>query len=84
MLHQLLLESGGHFWQSEEFENVANQDFGNLKRLQNPRYLFLTAPIVCLLIICVFKDRQHCCYYTEGVKILHLMRSQELEYQKFY
>ena len=38
MLHWLLAESAGHFWWTEEFENVANPDFENLKHLQNPEH----------------------------------------------
>ena len=30
---------------------------------------------VCVLIICVFKEKQSCHYYTEDFKILHLMSS---------
>ena len=36
-------ESAGHFWWPAEFENVANSDFGNLKHMQNPGHLLLTA-----------------------------------------
>ena len=42
MLRQSLAESAGHFWQPEEFKNVANLDFKNLKHLQNPGHLPLT------------------------------------------
>ena len=42
MLHQLLGEIAGHFWQPSEFENVANPDFENLKHFQNPGHLPLT------------------------------------------
>ena len=44
MLRRLLAESDGHFWQPAEFEDVANPDFENLKHLQNPGHLSLTAP----------------------------------------
>ena len=33
-----LAESAGHFWWTEEFENVANSDLENLKHLQNPEH----------------------------------------------
>ena len=42
MIHQLLAESTGHFWQPEEFKNVENPYFENLKHLQNPGHLCLT------------------------------------------
>ena len=42
MLHWLLAESAGRFWWPEEFENVANTYFKNLKHLQNPGHLPLT------------------------------------------
>ena len=44
MLHQLLAEGAGTFWQPETFENVANPDFENIKHLQNQGYLLLTGP----------------------------------------
>ena len=40
---RLIAESAGHFWQPAEFENVANPYFENLKHLQNPGHLSLTA-----------------------------------------
>ena len=43
MLRRSLAESAGHFWWPEKLENVANLDFGNLKYLQNPGHLLLTA-----------------------------------------
>ena len=43
MIHRLLGDSDGHFWWPVEFENVANPDFENLKHLQNPGHLPLTA-----------------------------------------
>ena len=46
MLHRLLVESAGNFWQPAEFKNVANPDFGNLKQLQNPGHSSLTAPSI--------------------------------------
>ena len=46
MLHRLLADSAGHFWWPVEFENVVNQDFGNLKHLQNPGHLSLTSPFM--------------------------------------
>ena len=49
MLRQFHSDSTGHFWHSAEFENVANPDFKNLKHLQNPGHLFLTAPSMSLL-----------------------------------
>ena len=42
MLRRLLDESAGHFWWPEEFENVANPYFDNLKHFQNPGHLLLT------------------------------------------
>ena len=47
MLHRLPADSSSHFWQTSEFENVANTDFEDLKHLQNPGNLFLTAPSIC-------------------------------------
>ena len=44
MLHWSLAESDGHFLWPEEFENVANPDFENLKQLKNRGHLLLTAP----------------------------------------
>ena len=41
MLRRLLADSAGNFWRPEEFENVENLDFDNLKHLQNPGYLSL-------------------------------------------
>ena len=38
MLCWLRAESAGQFWWTEEFENVANPDFENLKQLQNPEH----------------------------------------------
>ena len=43
MLHRSLAESAGYLWQPEEFEILANLDFNNIKHLQNPGYLLLTA-----------------------------------------
>ena len=48
MLHFLLAESAGHFWQPAEIENVANQYFENIKHLKNPRHLLLTKAIISL------------------------------------
>ena len=42
MLYWLFAESVGNFFHPEEFENVANPDFENLKHLQNPGHLLLT------------------------------------------
>ena len=42
MICRSLGESAGHFWQPEEFENMANLDFENLMHLQNPVHLPLT------------------------------------------
>ena len=44
MIRWSLAESAGHFWWPAEFVNVANPDFGNLRHLQNPGHLSLTAP----------------------------------------
>ena len=43
MIRRLLDKSAGHFWWPSEFENVANPDLVNLKHLQNPGHLPLTA-----------------------------------------
>ena len=43
MLRRLHAESAGHFWRAVEFYNVANPDFENLKHLQKPGHLLLTA-----------------------------------------
>ena len=48
MLYRSLGESAGQFWQSAEFENVANQYFENLKHLQNPGDLLLAAASISL------------------------------------
>ena len=50
MLHWMLAESTGHFWHPAEFENVANEYFENLKHLQNPRHLLLTAPNIYIVL----------------------------------
>ena len=44
MLRRLLSESAGRFWWPAEFENVVNPDLENIKHLQNPLHLYLTAP----------------------------------------
>ena len=44
MLRWSRADSTGHFWQPAEFKNVENPDFENLKHLQNPGHLSLTAP----------------------------------------
>ena len=49
MLFWLINDISGHFWNSEESENVANLDFKNIKLLQNPVHLSLTAPIISVL-----------------------------------
>ena len=46
MLHWSLSESSGHFWKPSEFNNVENPYFGNIKHLQNPGNLLLTAPSI--------------------------------------
>ena len=38
MLLRSLAESAAHFWWPEEFENMENPDFKNLKHLQNCTY----------------------------------------------
>ena len=43
MLHCLLADNNGYFWQPAEFKNVANPYFGNMKHLQNPKHLTLTS-----------------------------------------
>ena len=45
MIRRSLSESAGQFWKPAEFENVENPDFNNLKHLQNPGHLLMTAPI---------------------------------------
>ena len=45
-----LAESAGHFWHPAEFENAANPDFENLKHLQNPGHLSLTAPSILYIV----------------------------------
>ena len=55
ILRQLLAYNCGRFWQPAEFENVANRDFENLKHLQNPGHLSMTAPsIYSCLFACFF------------------------------
>ena len=44
MIHQSLAESADHFWWPAEFENVANVYIKNIKHLENPGPLLLTAP----------------------------------------
>ena len=46
MLRCLLANSAGHFWWPEQFENVANPYFYNLKHLLNPGHLLLTKYIM--------------------------------------
>ena len=46
MLRQYLAESAGHFRRPAEFVNAANPDFENLRHLQNPGQIFLTAPSI--------------------------------------
>ena len=46
MLCQFLSESAGHFWWLVECENMANPDYQNIKQLQTPGHLPLTAPII--------------------------------------
>ena len=46
MLRWSLAKSAGNFWQPAEFENVANPYFKNIKHLQNPGHLLLTAPSI--------------------------------------
>ena len=46
MLRWSLADSSGKFWWPEELENVVNIYFENLKHLQNPGHLSLTAPSV--------------------------------------
>ena len=43
MLRWSLAKSAGHFWQPEEFEDVANTDFIIIKHLQNPGHLLLNS-----------------------------------------
>ena len=50
MLHRSLAESAGHFWCPAEFENVANPYIGNLKHLQDPGHLSMTAPSIPTII----------------------------------
>ena len=49
MIHWSLAESAGHFWWPEEFENVANPYFGNLKHLQKQGHLSLTEPSIYMV-----------------------------------
>ena len=42
MLCRSHAESNGHFWWPEEFKNMANLNFENLKHLQKPVHLSLT------------------------------------------
>ena len=44
MICTSLAESTSHFLWPEEFDNVANPGFENLKHLKNPGHLPLTAP----------------------------------------
>ena len=86
MLHWLLAESAGHFWQPAKFENMANLDFKNLKHLQNPGHLLLTADIIygreehvgiTKKMVIVIKEREKCMcheipyqYYTKLINHL--------------
>ena len=56
MLCRLLAESAGNFWWPEEFKNVANPDFENLKYLQNPGHIPLTEASRSVLAVFVIKD----------------------------
>ena len=47
MLCRSLAESVGHSWWPEEFKNVVDLDFENLKHLQNPGHLSLTEASIC-------------------------------------
>ena len=47
MIRPLLADSANNFCWPEEFENLANPDFKNLKHLQNSGHLSLTAPSIC-------------------------------------
>ena len=51
MLRRSLDESGGHFWWPVELKNVSNPYFENLKHLQNPGHLLLTAPSMYRVIL---------------------------------
>ena len=39
---------------------------------------------VCVLIICVFKEKENFQHHTEYLRIIYLMSSQALVYQKLY
>ena len=53
MLHGSLSENDSRFWWPEEFENAANPYFENLKHLQNPGHLSLTAPSMLFNLVSV-------------------------------
>ena len=42
MIRRYLADSAGQFWWPEEFEDVTNPYFDNLKHLLNPGHLLLT------------------------------------------
>ena len=70
MIRRSLAESAGHFWQPEEFENVANPYFGNLKHLQNLGHFSLTAGYryQIPLIVCIFLNpyiKKFLCNFVE-------------------
>ena len=43
MIPRSLVGSAGHFWNPEEFENLENLDFEDLKHLQNLGHFLMTA-----------------------------------------
>ena len=47
-LYWSLAESAGHFWWPEEFKSVENPDLEDLKNLQKPGNLLLTAASMSL------------------------------------
>ena len=54
MLLWSLAESAGRLWWPTEFENVANPDFENLRHLQNPGHLPLTAASITSMTIVTY------------------------------
>ena len=54
MFCRSLAESSGQFWQSEEFESVANPYFENIKHLQNLGHLLMTAPSIYGQYHCIY------------------------------
>ena len=83
MLHRSLAESAGHFWQPAKFENMANPDFKDLKHLQNPGSLLITADIIygreehvgiTKQMVILIKEFEKCMCHEITYQYCHLLR----------